>query len=140
MLFYLTVITVVAFDQVSKYWIRTNMYLGQSIPEDGAAWLTLAHNTDGKLNWIFIANSIVITAIIFCYYYVKLSKKMPSVGLGLMLGGVAGNLLDRMLLGYVIDFINNDSLVFNIADTAFLVGVFIIISYACWRYWILVSD
>jgi signal peptidase II len=136
MLFYITAITAIAFDQASKYWVRANMYKGQSIPEEGVAWLTRAHNTGGVIEWIIIASSILLAAIVFCYYYVGLGRKMPSIGLGLMMGGIAGNLTDRLLLGYVIDFINSDSMVFNIADTAFFIGILFVVLHVSWRSWV----
>ena len=136
MLFCVTAITVIAFDQASKHWVRIYMYKGQSIPEEGIAWLIRVHNTGGHLAWIVIANSILLATIIFCYYYFVLSRKMPSIGLGLILGGIAGNLTDRILMGYVIDFINSDSMVFNIADIAFLIGIFLIFIHVSRRCWI----
>jgi len=140
MLFYLTAITIIAFDQVSKYLIRAYMHEGQAIPSEGFAWLIRFHNSRGQLGWIVIATSIIIVAIIFSYYYFVSRKRLPSIGLGLILGGLAGNLIDRLWLGYVTDFIHEGYWVFNIADVAFLIGIALTTLYVFWWEWMLLRD
>ena len=77
----------------------------------------------------FIASSII--AIIFIVLYVWKNKIMSPIlrlGLGLILGGAAGNLIDRLRFGYVIDFLDFRVWpVFNVADSAITVGVAILI-------------
>jgi len=77
----------------------------------------------------FIASSVI--AIIFIVLYVWKNKIMSPIlrlGLGLILGGAAGNLIDRLRFGYVIDFLDFRVWpVFNVADSAITVGVAILI-------------
>jgi len=99
MLFFLTAITVVAFDQLSKYWIRANILDGHSISREGVAWFIRIHNSAGELSWILITNTILIAFVIFSYYYFASGKRLPSVALGLILGAFVGNTIDRLWLG-----------------------------------------
>ena len=137
MLFYLTAAIVIAIDQVSKYLVRANMYIGQSIPEDGTAWFIRVSAIRGELSWVLTINAVSIAVIIFSYHYFIRGKKMPGVGLGLMLGS-ASNVIERLWSGYVTDFINGGAFIYNIADMALFSGVVVICSYFCWRWWIFV--
>ena len=72
-------------------------------------------------NAVFIAVSIVVLGILAFYY-----KTIPPAPLMLITGGVLGNLLDRIFFGFVIDFIDFKFFpVFNIADSAISIGVFV---------------
>ena len=82
---------------------------------------------EGRL--FFIASSVL--AIIFILLYIwkhRIMGPLLSLGLGLILGGAAGNLIDRLRFGYVIDFLDFRVWpVFNVADSAITVGVAILI-------------
>ncbi len=100
----------------------------------GAAFSFLA-NAGGWQRWLFTAIAIVISVVI-----VQWIRKLPSdetmtaFSLSLILGGAIGNLIDRVYLGHVIDYIqvwlgNYPWPAFNIADAAISVGaVFLILS------------
>ena len=84
-------------------------------------------------NVIFI---IIVTIIVFFFIYKYLKNKKLDLlevwGYGLIIGGSIGNLYDRIIYGYVIDFLDfyifkYDFPVFNIADCGIVVGVFLII-------------
>jgi signal peptidase II len=98
----------------------------------GAAFSFLA-NAGGWQRWLFTITAIVISAIIFFWI-----KKLPSedtttaISLSLILGGAIGNLIDRIYLGHVIDYIqvwlgDYPWPAFNIADAAISVGAAILI-------------
>ena len=136
--FFLTALLIVVADQLSKTWIRTNLAVGQSIPEVGFLRLTHVTNT-GSAFGLFQGHSFALTIValvgiavillyaLFVYRRFPFLDNMPNrVALGLILGGTAGNLIDRLRLGYVTDFIDFGFWpAFNLADSAVVVGVII---------------
>jgi signal peptidase II len=133
-------------DQATKALIRANMYLGQSIPPEGTFRLTYVTNPyglfgfDGFWNLYFrpihfiIGTAIVVVLVIWLYFsYHPMRGKLASTGLGLLLGGAVGNLMDRIFLGAVTDFIDVRLWegfrwpTFNIADASLTTGIFILI-------------
>lgn len=80
----------------------------------------------GKSHFI-IPLTIVILAvcIYFLIYYIKKSKHLPSIALTFIIGGAIGNLIDKLRLGYVVDFLHTTFMefpVFNLADVFVCVG------------------
>ena len=78
---------------------------------------------------IFVLIGIIASIIIFLYVR---KNNIKNIGYTLLLGGILGNVLDRIIYGYVIDFIgfeifNKSMPIFNIADTAIVIGAIIII-------------
>ena len=136
--FFLTAFLVVAADQLSKTWIRDNLAKGESLPETGFCRLTHVHNT-GVAFGLFQGHSflftiiavvgIVLLLIFVLFFYRRLhfpDSWLADTALGLILGGTIGNLIDRLRLGYVTDFIDFGIWpAFNIADSAIVVGVII---------------
>ena len=138
MVFFLAALLIAVADQLSKTWIRTNLAVGQSLPEVGFLRLTHVHNTGaafglfhGQTFSLTIVSLVGVAALLF--YAVLLYRHFPLlhswlawVGLGLILGGTVGNLIDRLRLGYVTDFIDFGFWpAFNLADSAIVVGVII---------------
>lgn len=130
-------LAVIAFDQLTKWLVRTNLELGQSIPEEGLFRLTYTTNTGGAFgifaNQTFLlalAAIIGIAAFLLYFRYLPLESTLLKVGLGLDLGGAIGNLIDRLRFGEVTDFIDVGAWpVFNIADSAIVVGTILIAYY-----------
>lgn len=85
--------------------------------------------SNNNLNNIFIITSIISLIIILTFY--RYAKNSPlTYFLSMILGGAIGNIIDRILYGYVIDFIKVDSFyVFNIADASITVGTILLIIY-----------
>lgn len=123
-------------DQLSKWWIRANLTVGDSIPETGIFRLTHIHNTgiafglfQGHSVLFSIIASVCIMALLlfvlfFSHRVLFTSGRLTSLAFGLILGGMVGNLIDRLRLGYVTDFIDIGFWPsFNIADSAITVGV-----------------
>jgi signal peptidase II len=71
-----------------------------------------------------------IAAILIYARYPLFNRMLVKIALGLLLGGAVGNLIDRIRFGQVVDFIDVGAWpVFNLADSAIVVGVIIIIVY-----------
>jgi signal peptidase II len=136
--FFLTASLLVAADQLSKLWIRSNLAIGESLFEVGFFCLTRVHNT-GAVFGLFQNQSFPLTIIalvgiaallLYALFPSRLQASLSRLGklaLGLVLGGTVGNLIDRIYLGYVVDFINFDFWpTFNIADSAIVIGTVIL--------------
>lgn len=127
------IIAGIAIDFFSKRIAANNMVLHQSIPLwEGVLHITLIHNYGAAFGmmsgsrWIFITVSVA-AIIAFCSYLVFTKSKRPLwlYSLALMAAGGIGNMIDRVWLGYVVDFIDFtliDFAVFNIADSFICVG------------------
>ena len=81
-----------------------------------------------SLGTFFAVIAIVVVVVILLYYRHLPNKHWPMyVGLGLQLGGALGNLIDRIRLGHVVDFIDFKVWpVFNVADSSVVIGVTIL--------------
>jgi signal peptidase II len=130
---------VIIIDQLTKRVVDTTMQLYQSIElipyfqltylrNQGAAFSFLS-GAGGWQRWFFIGLA-VIASVFICIWLKKLhrSQRWEAIAWALVLGGALGNLIDRILYGYVIDFL--DVYVgdwhwpaFNVADSAITVGV-----------------
>jgi signal peptidase II len=126
------VILIVLLDQVSKFVVVSSFEPHASKPliegilhityvqNTGAAFGVLANRTN-----LFIVIAIIIIAVMIGFFrYLPKNSWMLKIGLTLGIGGTMGNLIDRIRLGYVIDFIDFRVWpVFNIADSAIFLGV-----------------
>jgi len=127
-------------DQITKLIVTSNFELNHSISLiDNFFSLTFVRN-NGAAWSIFSGNRLFLIiigflAIILIYkYFIKNRKlrKFEIITYGLLLGGIIGNLIDRIVFGYVIDFLDflifgYNFPVFNLADTFIVVSVFLII-------------
>ncbi len=135
-------LTVVGLDQASKLVIASAMRLGQSISivpglfdlsyvlNPGAAFGILASRSAAFRNPFFMGVSILAIGLIVYYYhrYLHQPARLPAAALGLILGGAVGNLIDRLRVGMVIDFLDfhvagHHWPAFNVADAAISIGV-----------------
>jgi signal peptidase II len=88
---------------------------------------------DSDLQRWVLAIATGIIAVFVAIWLSRETRTMDSVALGLVLGGAIGNILDRVRLGYVTDFLNlhfgawSPFLVFNIADAAISIGVALLV-------------
>jgi len=137
--FFFTGIVVVLADQFSKDWIKTNLTVGQSFFDIGFFQIIHVRNTGAAFGLfqdhtlvLTIISSVAVIVLLFCgismqRYLPFLNNIAGRVTLGLVLGGTAGNLIDRLHLGYVTDFIDFKVWpAFNIADSSVTVGVIIL--------------
>ena len=134
--FYATAIGVLIIDQIAKLAIVARMSEGQSRPLVGPYLsLTLQHNPGaafglfpgGTIALAVLAAVVVVVLVLFGPRAAQFSLGF-NTALGLALGGAAGNLIDRVRLGYVIDFLDLHFWpIFNIADIAITCGAIILI-------------
>ena len=132
----LLILATVFIDQISKYLVVIYMDLYQSIDiipgvfrftyiqNRGAAFGSMADN-----RWIFmLLSSVAIIAILVYLFWKKPQSKLILSAIILLVGGGIGNMIDRIRLGYVIDFLDFCAFpkiwmwVFNIADAFVCVG------------------
>jgi signal peptidase II len=97
----------------------------------GAAFSFLAQ-AGGWQRWFFTAVAIVISLVLVWMLRKPDTNRLLSCGLALVLGGALGNLYDRVMLGYVVDFVQVHAggwyfPAFNVADSAITVGVVLLI-------------
>ena len=131
----LMIVSVVA-DQVTKYLVVANMELHESIdvipgvfrftyiPNDGAAFGSL-----DNARWVFmLLSTVAIAAILVYLFWKKPQDKLLLSSLILITSGGIGNMIDRIRLGYVIDFLDFCAFpklwmwIFNVADVCVCVG------------------
>jgi len=137
--FFLTALLVVIADQLSKLWIRSNLVVGESLPEAGFVRLTHIRNTGSSFGLFqdqslmlaiiaIIGIGLILFLILFMYQrFHILNTLIGKISLGLILGGTLGNLIDRLRSGYVTDFIDfNFWPAFNVADSAVVVGAILL--------------
>jgi signal peptidase II len=123
---------VIFLDQISKIIVRNNLNIGDQWP---ATWklfhISHVQNSGGifgsfqSMNNILLLVSIVIL-IILLIYVLKLKKinYLELIAIGLIFGGGIGNILDRIFIGSVTDFIDPIYYpAFNIADSSIVIGI-----------------
>ena len=127
-----TALVVLVLDQLSKQWLgQANRVL---IP--GVLKLTGVRNTGaafglfGGGQWGLAAVTAVLTLLVLLYIWRARPRGLFGLGLALIVGGALGNLVDRLLLGYVIDFIELLFVrfaIFNVADSFIVVSIIVIV-------------
>ena len=134
---------VILLDQASK--IAADAYLAYYQPvsiipmfnltlmyNKGAAFSFLS-DAGGWQRWFFMTVSLAISIVLIIWLNkLKASQKLQTVSIALILGGAIGNLIDRSIYGYVIDFLDvyyqhYHWPAFNIADSAIFVGAVLLI-------------
>ena len=138
-------LVVIIIDQFSKLLVRNSLELGEIIKiTPKIIWITYVQNTGaafsisfgtpGLNKTVFIIVSLLAIFLIF-YLLSKTSSKIEKISFALILGGAVGNLIDRIALGSVTDFIWCDFPdaimirwpVFNIADSSIVIAITIMV-------------
>ncbi|HOK62464.1 MAG TPA: signal peptidase II [Soehngenia sp.] len=138
---YLIMITIVLLDQISKYLAVKNIVSNGNykffngllelkyVKNYGAAFGILQEK-----KWIFIIITIIVICV-FMIYLIRYSSEihlLNKIALSMLIGGAIGNFIDRIRLGYVVDFIRVDIIksinfpVFNIADIFIVIGTILL--------------
>jgi signal peptidase II len=138
-LLYCVATAVFVADRLTKLWARSSLPDRPPIKlVPGVLDLTFTTNRGGAFGllggapWLFFGATLIVCAVI-AYASLSLPGRLPAVGLGLVLGGAAGNLTDRLvnsgsLSGRVVDFIHLHGWpVFNVADSSIVVGAVILV-------------
>jgi signal peptidase II len=135
-------VLIVILDQLSKYLCDTYLSYGQAqrvfpgfdlllVYNSGAAFSFLS-DAGGWQRWFFTVLSFAISCLILVWLIkIPRREKLLALALCLILGGAVGNLIDRLLHGYVVDFISlyfqqYRFATFNIADSAISIGALLI--------------
>lgn len=142
--YYLLSLLVIVADQISKLAIEGAFKFGEFQPvtsffnigltyNPGAAFSFLA-NHDGWQRWFFTALSIAASVFIVMYMRKNTGNSRLLTGLAFILGGAIGNLIDRIRIGKVVDFLDFHWMeahwpAFNLADSAIFIGVVIILAH-----------
>ena len=130
-----TVPTVLFLDQISKLIIKNTLHLGESWPAEGLFRITYGTNTGTAFGlfpnqtvFLIIASFIAIGFLVYFYRTHAQPRPMLRLAIGLQLGGALGNLLDRILYGSVVDFLDVGWWpIFNLADSSIVVGMAILV-------------
>ncbi len=138
--YYILAFVVIGIDQLTKWIIVNNMKLYESFPvienffyitshrNKGAAWGIL----QGQMGFFYIVTIIVVGFVIFYLQKYGREHMLSGIALGFILGGAIGNFIDRVFRQEVVDFFDfiifsYDFPIFNIADSALVVGVILMI-------------
>ena len=130
------------FDQLTKLYVDRTMQLFQSIPvldnffhityvrNRGAAFSFLSH-ASWRLPFFIGVSLIAAIVIIIAYNKLRDDQRLAQVSLAMIFSGAVGNLIDRVRLGEVIDFLDahwyqHHWPAFNVADSLICVGVFLL--------------
>ena len=141
---FLLALIIVLVDQISKWAAEAYLAPYQPVPVVPLFNLTLAYNTGaafsflsdagGWQRWFFILLTVAVVAVLVNWLWrMRAEERLHAASISLILGGAIGNLIDRVLHGHVIDFIDvyygsHHWPIFNIADSAITVGVTLLIA------------
>lgn len=140
---YSIAVLVIVLDQLTKHWVSATFSYSETLELLPGLNLTLVHNmgaafsflseAGGWQRWFFALIGILV-AIVLMVWLARLSdrQRLLALSLSLILGGAIGNLWDRVLLGYVVDFIDvyyqhYHWPAFNVADSAITMGAILLI-------------
>jgi signal peptidase II len=128
------------FDQLIKFIVVTNMKLFESIKViNNFFYITYVENKGAAFSiltgqkWFLILSSIIVLIILY-FNFIKGQKlnKYEIITYGTLLGGIIGNLYDRITRGIVVDYLdfiifNYDAPIFNFADICIVVSMFVLV-------------
>lgn len=130
---------VIALDQIAKWWVVQNLVIGQIMPilEMFQPYLQITRITNtgfafgmasGGSNIILVLSSIVTLVLLWMYIQSKKTDTLQHIALAMVIGGAIGNIIDRIRLGHVVDFVHVTipgfiSNVSNFADHFVVIGV-----------------
>jgi len=128
-------LVVLALDQASKELVRTLMDRGEGWPDGWPVRLHYVTNTGAAFGILkdqsgfLVVTTVIGLAAIYLYYrYPPFDHLVAPVAMGMMLGGAIGNLVDRLRLGRVTDFIDFPLWPsFNVADSSIVIGIGILL-------------
>lgn len=136
---------VVVLDQATKAWVNANLDLGESVDLLGG-WLGLWHVANsGALFGLFRDQAVLFAMLsigvmgLIVWFHGRAaagSGWLATVALGLLLGGAIGNFIDRIRLGYVVDFVDMGIpggwrfYTWNVADAAITVSILLLLAMA----------
>jgi signal peptidase II len=135
---------IVVLDQLTKAWVTSFLAPGQSVNVIGDfVRLVHAQNNGGLFGLLrgqalpFALVSLVVVGLIVAYHGRSGRSSYLSITLGLLLGGALGNLIDRLRLGHVVDFVDAGIgdlrwYTFNVADAAISFAILLLLAASVW--------
>jgi signal peptidase II len=134
LIFFTLALIALLLSQASSYLVNTNLAIGETHVINSALHFTHVRNFGGIFGsfqgqgWVFASFSVIILSGLSLYVLKSKLQSYEYIGFGIILGAGASNILDRLIYGSVIDFINVQGIpywhyVFNTADTLIHVGV-----------------
>ena len=133
---------VLVLDQLTKAWLVANVAIGDVREVIGETVRLVHHQNSGALFGLFRDQaivfgllSIVVIGLIVGYHARSGRSRYMSIALGFLLGGALGNLVDRLRLGYVVDFVDIGIgdlrfYTFNVADSAISTAIVLLVAVA----------
>jgi signal peptidase II len=130
-------------DQLSKAWVSARFDYGEARAVTGFFNLVLTHNQGAAFSFLasasgwqrglFIVIALVAIVVIGVLLVRHAGEKLFCLALALILGGATGNVIDRIALGYVVDFLDFHIAAwhwpaFNLADSAISVGAVLLVA------------
>lgn len=126
----------IGLDRLAKWWASTALHVGQPTPLLGQSIrLTRVHNVGGAFGIfpgsgeLFLAVSGIVSLVLLALLLLgRFRGILARMGMAIVLAGAMGNLIDRLLYGFVLDFFEIRGFpVFNLADACITVGAGLII-------------
>ena len=131
----LAVVFVFSLDQITKAVVRHSLLVGESFPSEGVFRITRTFNTGSAFGFfadqtlfLILASIVGIGILLLVYRTHGFASSPLRLSLGMQLGGALGNLVDRVRMGRVTDFLDLSVWpVFNIADASIVLGIAILV-------------
>ena len=134
--------TVIIVDQLSKAWLVANVSVGEIVSVIGDLVRLVQSQNSGALFGLFRDQAILFALVsigvigLIAVYHARAGRSWYlSLALGLLLGGAIGNMIDRLRLGYVVDWVDVGLgglrfWTFNIADSAISIAILMLVAAA----------
>jgi signal peptidase II len=132
-------VAVIVIDQLVKRWVLQGLHLGDGhvVPVFGPLQLNLVWNRGvsfgflgGQADWVkwILGGFAVAVSLALAVWVTRAHRVFTGVAIGLVMGGALGNMIDRVIYGAVVDFVDVQRIgffpwVFNVADSAISLGV-----------------
>ncbi|NMB38987.1 MAG: signal peptidase II [Firmicutes bacterium] len=128
---YFIILLIIVVDQLSKFLVSSNFTQGDSVRIFPYLYITYVRNVGAAFGllanyrWLFVVLGILAVALVWYFRNtIKQQSKFVRWGITLAIGGTIGNLIDRIRIGAVIDFIDTPIFpIFNAADMTIVAGV-----------------
>ncbi|MGI6621746.1 MAG: signal peptidase II [Clostridiaceae bacterium] len=145
MLWIILIIGLIGIDQITKWYFLTNQLQYDKFPIiKDFFYLTYLENRGAafgilqNFRWVFIILTIAVVGGMI-WYFIKNRNLVLRTSLAFIISGAVGNFIDRVLRGFVVDFLDfypfgYDFPVFNVADICINIGVFLLIIYVLFIY------
>ncbi len=140
MIYLILAALIVIADQAVKYLVVSHIALGETafsilglfsvtyVKNEGAAFSMMS----GRVSALSVVSVLFCVGVVAYWIWKKPKNKLLCTSLALMFSGALGNAIDRIFRGFVVDFINAEFIsfpVFNIADTAIVIGAALLVLY-----------